>query len=155
MNLIRVQATPNLANVGLYAANDCVGSGILTFSNAFMGASKEGLLKSITVVDQANQKIVGNLVLFDEDISGTTSIVDNAAFDCADADMSKILAVIPIPAANYVSFADNAIATVQTEIALKQVKDSRHLFGVFVTGGTPTYVANGDIIINLNIQRMV
>lgn len=155
MNLIRVQAIPLLSNVGLYAANDCVGSGILTFNYALTGSSKEGLIKGITVVDQANQKTAGTLVLFDEDVSATSPIVDNAAFDCADADMSKIVAAIPIPAANYVSFADNAIATVQCEYPFKQNKGTNNIFGVFVTLGTPTYVALNDIIINLNIQRMV
>lgn len=151
--IYRALGTPNLNVAGAYGANNTVGAGVITFANALRRTSSFARLLNVCVIDLANQKIVGDLVLLNRDISTTTVITDNGATDVADTDMDSVEAVIPIPAANYASFADNAFATVSVgNLGLKRFTDGQDLYGFFITRGTPTY-ANGDLQFLLTLME--
>ena len=133
-----------------YGAGDLVG-GKLTLTDILpAGGAPVSMLVSAVVVDQANQKAALDLVFWKSDPSGTT-FTDQAALDVADADNKKIAGVVSVLATDYVSFADNAIATVKTSLPLFSSNGSRTLYMAVVSRGTPTYATATDMQITLTV----
>lgn len=135
-----------------YATGELIGG-----KNTLVGAGRfkngTGVIQSLTLVDQANQKVPIDLVVFNADPSNTT-FTENGALDVADADMAKITGVISILASDYVSFADNAVASRQ---GIGQVFQSTEadgdLYFALVSRGAPTYAATTDLIIKFGILQ--
>jgi hypothetical protein len=142
-----VVATPAL-DTAAYAANDNMG-GKLSFASVTRIAAGAGFIASVVLVDQDNEKGACDLVLFGADPSGTT-FTNNAAMDIADADMAKIVGVVNFVAADYVSFADNAIAFKQTAISFTLAAGTT-LYGALVSRDSKTYTAANDIVITLSV----
>jgi hypothetical protein len=125
---------------GAYAAGDNVG-GKLTFENAARVAGATIRVVDLMVLDLANQKIVGSLYLFSDDlVAGSTSTTNAAQVIHAD-DLGKLVARIPVAAADYASVDTKGVAHVAVDRVLSLVGTS--LYGVFVTEGTPTYATSG------------
>ena len=124
----------------IYASGEGMG-GKLTLSNAIRVAAGSGLLQSITIHDLSNQKGALDVIIFNADPSGTT-FTNNAALDVADADLIKIIGYVSIYASDYISFADNAVATKSGLAMPVDIAAGRDLYACVVSRGTPTYTAN-------------
>lgn len=132
--------TANLATTaGAYTAGDNVG-GKLTFAGAARSAGGTFKLVDVMILDLANQKIVGSLYLFDADPADSTSTTNDAQTIHAN-DVPKLIARIPVAAADYASVDSKGVAHVAVNRVLKLAGTS--LYGVFVTEGTPTYGTSG------------
>ena len=135
---------------GTYASGDNVG-GKLTFTNAVGRNGDALLLRNVTLVDLSNQKIVGELLIFDSDPSASTS-TDNAAQTIATADASKVIARVTIAAADYVTIDSKGIASLALNPrVLKAANSGRNLYAVFVTTGAPTY-GNNSLLLQLGVE---
>lgn len=154
MNYIQqtiVEAVPTV-DTSAYAAGDLIG-GKLTFTAALNELTKSAELRAVTIIDQAKNDKDYNLVIFGDNPTGTT-FTDQAAFDIADADMSKILTVVSVT--SFTGFSDNGIS-LATEIArpLKSLAStaSRTLYGALVAAADPTFAAASDVRIRLHIVQ--
>lgn len=134
---------------GLYAANDALG-GRMTFSSASIGAGQSGMIEAVRIVDRAVQLAPMDLVLFDQAFTATA---DNDPFDPSDADMESCVGVIPVTAANYWQFFDNAVAVVYPVGLPFVTVGSGDLYGQLVVRAAPTYVATTDIRVRLTVRR--
>lgn len=138
----------------LYAAGQCLGA-LQTLPSALFTIDhdrRQAVLTGLVVHDLTNQKSALDVVIFDSNPSATT-FTDNAALDIADADLPKIIARISVLAADYVSYADNAEATLKgLGIDLAPATIAGNLYMILVCRGAPTYVAN-ELSINLNIGQ--
>lgn len=145
---IKLITTAITVEAAAYATGELLG-GKLTFSNALPG-NYRAVLRSVQLVDQANQKVDIDLVLFSSDPSGTT-FTENSALDIADADLLKVVGRVSIDAADYVSFADNALAT-KEGLALPIEGKSNTFYGALVCRGAPTYAAVSDLQLTLALE---
>ena len=138
-------ATPWVQPLGMdtaaYAAGDAVG-----IKGAFY-APKRGIVQSVNVLDQSDQQIQFDIVLFDGNFTGGTN---NAAFDMADEDADKSAGHITVTNADFISFADNALASVHN-VGLQYVAPKGRLWFQVVTRGAPTYAAVTDLRFRLHI----
>ena len=147
MNVDIVRTTPAVT-AGAYSANDVVG-GTLTFTGA-----TSGILRGVTLVDQAKQAGAYQLVLFD---SLPTDIANNDPYDIADADLLKVVGAIHLTdtaGADKCDFSDNKIYMRQGLILpFKRADNATALYGFLIALGTPTYAAMNDIQVQLHIER--
>jgi hypothetical protein len=137
-----VSATPTV-DTSAYASGDLIGAKI-TLANAVQVAAGSGELLSLVLSDLANQKSDIDVVLFDSDPS-TTTFTDQAALDIDDADLVKVIGVISIAAADYVSFVDNAVATLRDLRLGFKLASGTSLYAALVCRGTPTYASSSDL----------
>lgn len=146
MGIAIYRITPTVT-AGAYSANDVVG-GTLTFN----GVSK-GILRAVTVVDQAKQTGAYQLVLFD---TVPTTIADNATFDIADADLLNVIGAVHITdtaGADKFDFTDNKIYMRQgLNIPLKSDEAAQAIYGFLIALGTPTFAAVTDVQVQIHIE---
>jgi hypothetical protein len=138
----RVRVTPAI-DTAIYASGDLIG-GKLTLSNACPLGQSGGLITDLVLVDQDNEKSAIDVVFWRKNPSNTT-FTDQAPFDCHDTDMLELVGVVSIAAADYVSFADNAVATKESLALAFVPEDGRTLYACLVSRGTPTYTAATDL----------
>ena len=139
-----VTASPT-ADTSAYADGDLIG-GKLSFTSATRFSGGSALLQNALLVDQAKQSANIDLVLFGADPSGT-AFTDQAAFDVADADMDKIIAVIRFGTyGDWITFNDNGIAqyTPPGGVPIKLTTGTT-LYGALVSRAAPTFAASTDI----------
>lgn len=142
MPVERFQVTP-VVTAGAYSANDVIG-GLLTFKGL-----RGGTLQGVTITDKAAQSVDYLLVLFDE---APTNIVDNATFDIADADLSKIIRRLDLTAASHrQAFTDNAIYS-RDSLDIPIRAQCAALTAFLITLGTPTYATTSDITVVLQVD---
>lgn len=142
-----ITATPTV-DTSANASGDAVG-GLMTFSRACMSRNLRGELRGVTVFDQAVQGVDLDLVLFNANPTATT-VTTNVALDIADADLTKITAVVPLT--THKAFADNGVTQaksisypIQCEAGSGTANGT--LYGVLVSRGAPTYSATTDITV--------
>lgn len=151
--LVRVVTTALTVTAGAYSTGQCVG-GLKTLDLSNYKDALSILLQSVTLVDQAKQSIGMDLIVFDSNPSGTT-FTDNATLDMADADMSKILAVVPIT--SYASFNDNSVgyaANLSLPIMLDPTAPSTPIYTTIVARGAPTFAATTDLVQRLGFMSL-
>ncbi|HEC61436.1 hypothetical protein LCGC14_0705690 [marine sediment metagenome] len=144
---IQIVVAP-VADTSIYAAGDLIG-GKLTLSPVVVAAASGGVIQTVVLVDQADQKSAIDIVFFGADPTGTT-FTDQAALDVADADNLNIVGVVSIGASDYVSFNDNALATVRPSLAFKLDKGVA-MYAALVCRGTPTYAAATDLQLTVTL----
>lgn len=149
-DVLNVSATPTV-DTNIYASGDLIGTKMEFDVGQFRDAGGF-ILDSVTLVDQAKQSANVDLVLFNADPSGTT-FTDNAAFDVADADMSKICAVVSLT--THVTFNDNSLSIARDQgipIKLGKSLASQRLYGALVARATPTFAAATDVRVTLGVR---
>ena len=137
--IVKVSGASVAVNGDIYAPGDLLGTK-LTLSNALRVTGGSGFLQSITVQDLSNQKSALDVVIFDAD-PDTTTFTNNAALDVSDADAIRIIHTVSFLASDYISFADNAVATKSGLAMPVAVAAGRDLYACLVCRGTPTYTA--------------
>lgn len=133
-----------------YASGDLLGAK-LTLSSAIRTSGGTGIIESIVLTDLAKQNAQIDVVFFDSNPSATT-FTDNAALDIADADLEKIIGHVTIYASDYISFSDNAVATVRNLGLAFQASGSDDIYACLVVRGTPTYAAD-DLALRVTILQ--
>jgi hypothetical protein len=143
--------TITVSTAGAYAPGNVVG-GKITLSGALRAANSTGILQSILVKDNANQKAPLTMLLFND--NPTATFTDRAACPDLTADMGKIIRKINIAAADYETIGTIAIADISA-IAKMLVAGSASgdLWLVNVTTGSPTYGAASDLQIQLGVPQ--
>jgi hypothetical protein len=145
-----VTASP-ACDTAAYAAGDLIG-GKLTLSSVVPITAGSGIIHSVVLADQANQKSKIDVVFFNSDPSGTT-FTDQAALDVADADLLKIVGVITIETFYYIAFADNAVATKTSSGLVFKLATGTTLYACLVSRGTPTFAAATDLQLSVKILQ--
>lgn len=149
-NIVQVQVTPTIA-AAAYADGDMLHTGVIRLPN-ILKDKNTGEIVSAVIVDLGKQKSVLSLELFSREITGGTLTI-NDPLDISDTEAAYHLGSIPVAAADYKDFADNAIATVRNiGLAVKAYPSSgksRDLYMAVVSRGTPTYTSVADIIVSL------
>jgi hypothetical protein len=138
--IIKKTGTEVGADANAYSTGDLIG-GLLTLSGADSIGGLPPFLTSITLQDLDKQNVAIDVVFFDANPTGTT-FTNNAALDIADADLPKVIAVIPVT--TYFSFNDNSVATVNAlgGIAMNAAGGPT-IYACLVSRGAPTYSASG------------
>jgi hypothetical protein len=123
-----------------YGSGDLMGNKIaLTNANA---TNPAGLLTFITAQDLTKQDGAFDVVFFDADPSATT-FTENSALDIADADLTKVIAVVKIIATDYADFNDNSTATKSSLGGIPfNAAAGGTLYACLVSRDTKTYGAN-------------
>jgi hypothetical protein len=139
---ITVSASPD------YSAGDSIG-GKITLTNAVRVTGGLSKLQTITILDNANQKPEGTILIFNADPAAAT-ITDNAAF-VFSTDAGKVVATVAVATANYVTIDSKALACIG---AIEKVVQSTTttLYAAFVTTGTPNLAATTDIQIAFGFE---
>lgn len=130
-----------------YTAGDVVG-GLLDLS-ILCGPGGGGVIRQVMVADAANQKEPYKLYLFDRK---PTVIADDAAFAPVIADLQKLVGVIEIEAADYVTIGSLAYAIVpgKDDVSNEPVHHaSGQLWGYLVATDTPDYAAATDLTLRI------
>ncbi len=142
--VIKVSGATVGATATTYASGDLVGNK-LTLSDVVRDddqPNNTAACVAIAVQDLDKQDVALDVIFFDSDPDGTT-FTDDSALDVADADLPKILGHIPVLASDYVDFNDSSIATVDSRTVLLEPASGRDIYAAIVSGGAPTYTADG------------
>lgn len=142
----RISATPTISAGSAYAAGDAVG-GLLTFANAARTSGGTITVQTVVIIDKDQELAPLELVLFDRTFTATA---DNAAFDPSDADLANVVGVVKV--SDYSSFNDNSVAT-RSGIGLAAKLDGTSLFGQLVVRSAPTYTADSDITVIVQVVQ--
>ena len=136
-------------DTNIYAAGDNVG-GLLTFENALDVGFKTGKITNVIISDLAKQAGDFDVVIFDANPSATT-FTNNAALDIADADITKIAAVISLTTS--VNFADNEIVISAASVGYQVRSAGTTLYAAIVARSTPTFAATTDLAIKIQLEQ--
>ena len=132
-----VNVTPTIT-AGAYSANDVVG-GLITLLVPSLGGGST--LRRVVVIDDDNEKAALNIYVF---TAQPSAIADNAAFAPTVADLQKLIAVIPVAAADYTTVNSNAYAIVP-DLGIDVALNGGYVYAYVVCTGTPAYTATTDL----------
>lgn len=135
-----------------YTAQDNIG-GKLTLSNAMRVDGGTGILQSILVTDNSDQKPALEIVIFNSDPTAST-ITDNTPISIASGDMGKVIRRVTVTQSDYVNVGGKYIADINPGSRLLQsVSGSKDLYAALVATGTPDFVNTTDLNIKFGIMR--
>lgn len=138
-NMLRASGTP-LITVTPYVANGTVGN-VIEFTNMVRVPGGGGILQTALVNDDAGQNAQLELWLFNQTFTPTA---DTIQFVISEADMDNRIAVIDFAAGTYKDGGTVSGAT-RGGLGIAYTLTGTSMFGVFVTRGTPDYVATDDL----------
>lgn len=143
-------------DTNIYASGDLIG-GKLTFTNALRPWVGTGYLTGLRISDKNKQAADLELVIFDQDPTGTT-FTDNAAFNPVAADIPKIIAVVALGSTSRFAYSVTGVDYVgNLVIPLRALNSSSQpagtLYGALVSRGTPTYTTSSALTIELQIAQ--
>lgn len=144
--------TVGTVTAGLYAAKDLVGGKMSFDVSAFDAADGCMVLNQVLVTDLSMQSFDADLILFNANPSGTT-FTNDASLDIADADLAKIVAVVPIT--GHHAWTDNGISRatgLDIPIKVAQASGSRTLYAALVARGAPTFTGTSDVSVTLSLK---
>jgi hypothetical protein len=135
-----------------YSSGDVIGT-VQTISSAVLDGKAGAELRSLIVLDKANQKKNIDLVFFNE--APATSIgVDGAAYNLAAADVSKIIGRVSIVTADYVSSTNNAEATLRNiGLMLVAAGLKKDIYVAVIARAALTLSADSDLSIKLCLEQ--
>lgn len=145
--------TPTITvSTSIYSANMTIG-GKLVLTNALRTSGAPGILQSIQLIDRANQKPQGTILIFNADPTAAT-ITDHTAFT-ASTDDFKVVATIPIVSSDWVTLgtASKAFANPSNLGRVVKAASGRTLWATFITSSTPTFAATTDVQIAFAFLR--
>lgn len=111
-------------------------------------------LRSIIVLDAANQKAALDLLFFSEDPGSLGTL--NAAIDLSAAQLAKVIALVSIASADYVTLkaTTNAVATkLIADLLLPAVATSKDIWVAGISRGSPDYTAASDLTFKFMLER--
>jgi DNA-binding phage protein len=148
--LVRTSVTTSISPA--YSSGDQIGS-VITLNEVVRGFYKTSVLLSAVVVDKDKQASALDVFIFSE--SPTVTSVDNGAFSVSDSEASsKLLGVISIAATDYKDTALNSIAAVgNLGMLVSPTLESRSLYAVVVSRGTPTFASTSSLTLTLGFMK--
>lgn len=144
-------------DTSIYAALDCLGaaatSSVVTLTDAMRTVDGSGVLVSVSVFDDDNEKSPITLLFFDSaPASGTYT--GNGALALSAGDKAKYIGRVNIAAADYETLGGDAFACVRNIGLPVKASGSANLYMIpLVTSGTPTYTASTDLKMALGFLR--
>jgi len=155
-----VTVTP-VVDTNAYASGDVIG-GVMTFENALRSYTRAGKVVAATLFDKTASSGLAacNLWLFNANPSASTT-TDNAAFNLADADVTKLAGIIPFTSdhvydggtGNQVLYNAGLYVPVTGQAPTNTNTDDTDIYGVLVAGGAVTFAAASDLIARLAIEQ--
>ena len=133
-----------------YTAGDSIG-GKITIANALRAAGHNVVLQNVHILDRANQKPTGSILIFDADPSAAT-LTDNAAFVYSTDDLKQI-ARIPVASSDWATINSKATASLPNLGRVLTAASGTTLYAAFVTDSTPTFAATSDVQIVFGFLR--
>lgn len=138
-----------------YTALDGIG-GTLFFGGIFRASYCSSHLRNLTILDRGNQKAAGQLILFSGNPSGST-LTNDIQGTIVAADVTKVMARIPIAAGDYVTIdhAGTDFAVAEIPNLGRIIKDIAGMTGVYAylqTTGTPTYGVTNGLQLRLGVE---
>lgn len=125
-----------------YTAGDSIG-GLITIANAARVSAGVAILASIQILDRANQKPTGTILIYDANPAAAT-LTDNAAVVNSTDDL-KVVATIPVATTDYVTINTKAYANLRNLAAVVQAASGTTLYASFTVTSTPTFAATTDM----------
>lgn len=146
----RIAVTPAVDTVA-YTAGEVVG-GLMTFEVAPQGF--DGEIKSVLVVDAANQKEPYTLYVFSAEPS---AFVDTAAFMPTAADLNKLVTTVTVGTADYTTSASTIGYALlggheDTDMDVPIHSDNGDLYIYAVADGTPDYATASDLVLVVTVD---
>ena len=155
--------TPTVTASSAYAAGNAVG-GLITIANSagvkgpIGQADLSAVLKSFVMIDKANQKKAYTLFLFND---LPTTPVDKTAYAPTAADLLKLIGVLNIAAADWVTINSLAYLSGPTYQNLgivckpAAIANGGTMYGALITGtsGTPTFASTSDLQLRLQFTQ--
>ena len=144
-------------DTAIYAALDVLGaaatSGIVTITDAMRVIGGSGVLETISVFDDDNEKAVISLLFFDSLPSGGTYI-GNGALALAAGDKAKYIGKVNIASADYETLGGKAFACLKNVGLHLKASGSTNLYMIpLITSGTPTFTAATDLKMAFGFRR--
>jgi hypothetical protein len=136
-----------VCDTAVYASGELVG-GKLTITDSSHSLIS-GVISNVIMGDKAAQGLDIDLVIFNEDPTGTT-FTDQAAFDPADADQGKIACVVQIR--TFSAHSDNGMGFANN-VNCPFVTTTGTLYGAVVARGAVDYASSSDLTFRLGILR--
>lgn len=153
MHIRRDGATKTFSPVlaaGAYASGDVLFQP-LEITDVSLDTKGASVLRTISVLDKAEQKQAIDLLFFSEDPGDLGANTDALAM--SDAEFASFLGRVSIAAADFVSASANADATKLLEMLLITKSKQRSVWVVGVCrSGTPTYGVDG-LTFKLHLER--
>lgn len=142
--------TPTIA-AAAFSAQDTLSS-ITTVTGAVSKSGGSARLHSLTLIDQADQTAVIDVVFFNQ--TATIPAI-NAAWSLDDSELVKVLGVVSVAAADYDDHVNGKTATIQdVGLMLDAADGSKDVFLALVNRTTtPTYAAVDDISLVLGLEQ--
>jgi hypothetical protein len=148
-----------VTDTSIYADGDQVGLGATELTNILRAPWGLATIESVTVIDKAKQKSKLDIHLFSS--VPTLANVNNAAPDITDANaIATYLGRIAVLDTDYSDFANQSVASkLAVGLVVKGVKfntqdkDTRSLWAIVVSRGTPTYTGAADLMIKLGVYQ--
>lgn len=125
-----------------YTAGDSIG-GKITIANAVRVSGGVSILASLQILDRANQKPTGTILIYDANPAAAT-LTDNAPVVNSTDDL-KVIASIPVAASDYTTINSKAYANLSGLARVVQANGSTSLYASFTTTSTPTFAATTDV----------
>lgn len=151
--LISVQVTPTITSGSAYATGNALG-GLLTLPSMgnFGGAS----LRSVVILDKANQKSALDVVFFGQAFTATA---DKSAIAISNADALNCMGSVNIATTDWITIGTGAVATkgVGTggvKLPLIAQADTS-FYAQLVVRGTPTFTSTTDIVCRFVFESMM
>lgn len=144
-----VFVTPAASATPDYSSGDVIG-GILTLTQA-VGHVGTGVLKTLVVRDNANQKQPITFLLFHTLPTGTYT--DNAAFSWGASDFAKCFCRVAIGASDYATIDSKAIGVLEVACNLYNLEATRNIYAIAVAGGTINLGGADDLVFGFGVLR--
>lgn len=148
--IVRVSVTPTIT-LDAYTANDVVG-GLMTFSGVG-GSGGGGFIRSVLVVDDADQSEPYTLYIFNDEPS---AIDDDAAFAPTVADLGKLVTTVDVAAGDYTSVNSSGWALLggHEDAAMEVAFYGPTLYMYAVAGDTPDYASADDLRFTITVEKV-
>jgi hypothetical protein len=142
---------PTIAvTAGAYSAGDVVG-GRITLTNAMRTSGGTGKLTDLLITTADGELFECTVLLFDA--ATASAIADNAAFAWGAGDHAKLLARIPVVAADYATLGADGVAHLRNLGVGVAAVGSANLIAYVVATATPTFAATTDLAVAFKFDR--
>lgn len=149
-NIVIITPTITVSTSPAYTAGDSIG-GKITLASALARSAGVAELRSIVILDRANQKPAGDILIFEADPTLAT-LTDNSAVALSTNDLN-IIARIPVAASDYVTINSKAIANLSGLSRFVKSTTGTSLYAAFVVTTTPTFAATTDVQIRFGFRQ--
>lgn len=142
------------ANTTAYAAGDVVGTAlthVLNLANMARTAGKGGMIMSALLIDSAAQATKPSLELWIFDTAPVAQ-ADNVAFAPTDAEMKRLVAIIPLTSF-YVGGANGAMPGAAQSQPFKCLSSTKDLYGCLVVRNAYTPVSDEEFTLRLTVLQ--